>query len=423
MNFGDLKISENICELLKSGGIVTPTPVQEKVIPAARTGKDLIVRSKTGTGKTLAFLLPTIERLKKIPVTQALIISPTRELAAQTGEVAKKICRTAEFESVLICGGGDIERQKEKLKKIPQLLIGTPGRLLDHIRRGTIKISNVNKIIIDEADELLKLGFIEDVEKIVRETAGDRQMILCSATMPERIIKLATEFMKSPQMISTDTKKITLDNINQVVVKTTPEKKFSKLVEILEKENPYLAMIFCATKEETSAIAFELAKKKFEVDELHGDLTQQQRNFVLKKFRKAKIQILVATDIAARGLDIEGVTHVISYNVPRDTETYIHRIGRTGRAGESGTAITLTTPQESDRLRKIEQGIKKQISVRREVTRKPRTVQINSAKKSSGKKSDAKKISPKKSGDKKFSSKKPSPGKGVKNFKMRSRNR
>ncbi len=374
--FTELKVSAEICELLKRQGILKPTSVQEKVIPQARAGKDLIVQSKTGTGKTLAFLLPTVERLKKIPATQELIIAPTRELATQISKVAAEICAKLEIDSLLICGGQDIDRQKEKLKRIPQLVIGTPGRLLDHLRRGTVQLKNINKIVIDEADELLKLGFIEDVENLIRETAKDRQIILCSATMPLRIRQLAAEFLKSPQEILVETKTVTLENINQVVVKVSAEKKLARLCEILKNENPYLAMVFCATKENTSKLALELAKKNFEVDELHGDLTQQQRNFVLKKFREAKIQILVSTDIAARGLDIEGVTHVISYDVPRDVETYIHRIGRTGRAGENGTAITLVSANEVERLRRIESGIKKQIAVKRPAPKNPRTRQI-----------------------------------------------
>ena len=385
MKFSDLKINSEVCELLKRQGIITPTAVQEKIIPLARTGQDLILQAKTGTGKTLAFLLPTFERLKKISVTQSLIIAPTRELATQIFTVAAEIGKISEIETLLICGGQDIEREKNNLRRTPQLIIGTPGRLLDHLRRGTIQLRNVNKIVVDESDELLKLGFIEDVENLIRETSSDRQLILCSATMPARIRQLAAEFMKKPKEILIEPKTVTLENINQVVVKIPANKKFSKLVEILETESPYLGIIFCATKEKTSALALELAKKNFEVDELHGDLTQQQRNFVLKKFRDAKIQILVATDIAARGLDIEGVTHVISYDIPRDVETYIHRIGRTGRAGESGTAITLVTPEEIEKLRKIERGIKKQISVHRE-QKKSRTKQIKSVQKNSPRK-------------------------------------
>ena len=384
--FNDLKINSEVCEFLKRRGIVNPTAVQEKVIPAARSGKDLVVQSKTGTGKTLAFLLPTIERLKKVPATQELIIAPTRELATQIFQVAADLCKVTEIDSILICGGQDIDRQKEKLRRIPQSVIGTPGRLLDHLRRGTIQLKNVNKIIIDEADELLKLGFIEDVESLLRETAKDRQIILCSATMPLRIRQLAADFMKKPQEIFIETKIVTPKNTEQVVVKVKADKKFSKLIEILKEEQPYLAMIFCAKKETVSWLALELAKKKFEVDELHGDLTQQQRNFVLKKFRNAEIQILVATDIAARGLDIEGVTHVISYDVPRDAESYIHRIGRTGRAGESGRAITLATVEESEKLRRIERGIKKQIFVAKPAKKIARKKSLSAKKFSDSKK-------------------------------------
>ena len=365
MNFEELKVSAAVCEVLKRQGISEPTPVQERVIPQARAGKDLVVQAKTGTGKTLAFLLPTLERIKKIPVAQELIIAPTRELATQISKVAAGLCDVLELDSILICGGQDIERQKEKLRRIPQLIIGTPGRLLDHVKRGTIQLKNVNKVIVDEADELLKLGFIEDVENLLRETAADRQIILCSATMPARIRQLAADFLSSPKEIFVEAKTVTLENINQVVVKVNAEKKFARLVEILREENPYLAIVFCGKKETAAYLALELAKQKFEVEELHGDLTQQQRNFVMKKFRSAEIQILVATDIAARGLDVEGVTHVISYDVPRDVETYVHRIGRTGRAGESGTAITLVTADDVEKLSKIERGIKKQIAVQR----------------------------------------------------------
>ena len=414
MKFEELKINSEVAEFLRRRGIISPTKVQEQAIPAARSGRDLIIQSKTGTGKTLAFLLPTLERTKNISVAQVLIIAPTRELAMQISKVAAEICKILNLNSVLISGGKDIFAEKEKLRRTPQIIVGTPGRIADHFKRGTIQLKNVNKIVVDEADELLKLGFIEEVENLLQETSADRQLILCSATIPPRIRQLAAEFMRKPQEIFIDQKVVTLENINQVVVKVSAEKKFSRLVEILEKESPYLAIIFCGRKEKTSQLALELAKKNFAVDELHGDLTQQQRNFVLKKFREAELQILVATDIAARGLDIEGVTHVISYDIPRDVETYIHRIGRTGRAGEKGTAITFVTPGEVEKLSKIERGIKKQIEVQRpakKISRPKQKLKLsdkNSSKKFGGKKiSSAKKISNKKiSSTKKFSNKK-----------------
>ena len=359
--FKELKINDEIIAALKKQGIIEPTTVQEKAIPPARSGKDLIIQSKTGTGKTLAFLLPILEKIKRVPVTQALVIAPTRELALQIAKVASTLCSVINFDSAIICGGHDFERQKEKLKRKPQLVIGTPGRLLDLLNRKSLDLRNANKIVIDEADELLKLGFIEDVEQLIKSAAPDHQLILCSATMPERIQLLASQFMREPQKIFIEPKVITLENINQVIIKVKESSKVNKLCEVLENERPYLAMIFCATKEKTSWLAMELAQKGYAVEELHGDLTQQQRNFVLKKFREAELQLLIATDIAARGLDIEGVTHVISFDIPQDVTSYIHRIGRTGRAGQTGTAITFVNDKEMEKLRKIEAGIKKQL--------------------------------------------------------------
>ena len=375
--FSDLKINSDVCELLKKQGIITPTTVQEKLIPTARSGKDVIVQSKTGTGKTLAFLLPIMERIKKVDVTLALIIAPTRELALQISKVAANLGEVMEIDSVIICGGQDFERQREKLKKTPQLIIGTPGRLLDHLGRKAIDLSKVNKVVIDEADEMLKLGFIEDVEKLLIATANDGQLILCSATIPERIKMMATQFMKNPQTIFIEPQVVTLDNIKQSVIKVREGNKLNKLCEILEAEQPYMAMIFCAKKEETTWLSIELAQKGWEVDALNGDLTQQQRNFVLKKFREAKLQLLVTTDIAARGLDIEGVTHVISFDIPRSPVDYIHRIGRTGRAGQTGIAITFVTESEIDKLRNIETAIKKQLNIQNNQQEKSKPRRIN----------------------------------------------
>ena len=374
--FSDLKINQEICELLKKQGIINPTAVQEKLIPTARSGKDVIVQSKTGTGKTLAFLLPMMEKIKKIAVTQALIVAPTRELALQISKVAANLGTVMNIDSVIICGGQDFERQKEKLKRTPQLIIGTPGRLLDHLSRKAIDLSHVNKIVIDEADEMLKLGFIEDVETLIKAASNDSQLILCSATIPERIKRLAAQFMNDPQTIFIEPKVVTLDSIKQSVIRVKEGAKLDKLCEILEQEQPYLAIIFCAKKEKTTWLSIELAQRGWEVDALNGDLTQQQRNFVLKKFREAKLQLLVSTDIAARGLDIEGVTHVISFDIPPTPVDYIHRIGRTGRAGQTGRAITFVTDSEIDKLRIIETGIKKQLNIenKRQENKNPRRI-------------------------------------------------
>ena len=289
------------------------------------------------------------------------------------------------------------------------MIIGTPGRLLDHLSRKAIDLSHVNKVVIDEADEMLKLGFIEDVETLIKSSANDLQLILCSATIPERIQRLATQFMDNPQTIFIEPKVVTLDNIKQSVIRVKENAKLEKLCELLKSEQPYLAMIFCAKKEKTSWLAIELAQRGWEVDALNGDLTQQQRNFVLKKFREAKLQLLVSTDIAARGLDIEGVTHVISFDIPPTPVDYIHRIGRTGRAGQSGRAVTFVTDSEIDKLRVIESGIKKQLNIenKRQENKKPRRIndinkidkQASSTKKASKERSKINDRSQKRSGN------------------------
>ena len=362
MTFQDLNISEPLCELLRQHGIEEPTSVQEQAIPAVRSGKDLMVQSRTGTGKTLAFLLPVMEKIKKgVPTAQALIIVPTRELAVQISKVASIVGQTADVTSLVIYGGQDIERQKEKLRRHPQLIIGTPGRLLDHVRRRTVDISQVNRVVLDEADEMMKLGFLEDVELLLRHTAADRQLLLFSATIPERVRGLAHAYMRQPQHIAVEAEHVTLESIRQVIIDTTEETKLDRLCEIINQEQPYLAMVFCHTRKRVGMVAMALAQRGYLADELHGELTQVQRTLVLKRFRKAELQILVATDIAARGLDIEGVTHVINFDIPHRTEDYIHRIGRTGRAGEKGTAITFVNARQYEILRRIEAGIRARI--------------------------------------------------------------
>ncbi len=374
-SFQELNISQEVCELLQRRGIKVPTPVQEQGIPLVRGGRDLMVQAQTGTGKTLAFLLPIFEKIKKgVPVTQAIVITPTRELAVQIAKIASLLGSVTDIQSLVIYGGQDIERQKEKLRRHPQLIIGTPGRLLDHVRRGTIALGEVNKVVLDEADEMLKLGFIEDVERLLGKMASDRQLMLFSATMPARICVLAQRFMKDPRQLTIKSEHVTLDSIRQVIIDTTEETKLDKLCEVINTEQPYLAMVFCHTKKRTSMVALELARRGYLVDELHGELTQTQRTLVLKRFRKAELQILTATDIAARGLDIEGVTHVINYDIPQNTESYIHRIGRTGRAGGSGTAITFVNARQYDILRRIESGIRARIEKRRSERSRQHTI-------------------------------------------------
>lgn len=336
--------------------------MQEAAIPLVRAGRDVIVQAQTGTGKTLAFLLPIMEKIKpQADVAQALVVTPTRELAIQIEKVAKTLGAAMDIDALVIYGGQDIERQKQRLRRHPQLIIGTPGRLLDHLRRQTINLSQVNKVVLDEADEMMKLGFIEDVEVLLKACASDRQFMLFSATMPDRVKGLAAQYMHAPENIKIAAEHVTLDAIEQVIIDSTEETKLDKLCECINGDNPYLGMIFCHTKQRAHQVTMALAARGYLVDELHGDLSQVQRALVLKRFRKAELQLLCATDIAARGLDIEGVTHVFNYDIPHDAESYIHRIGRTGRAGQNGKAITFVNARQYDLLRRIEAGIKNRI--------------------------------------------------------------
>ena len=371
-HFDQLGVSETLCALLKKQGITEPTPVQEQALPPMRAGRDVIAQAQTGTGKTLAFLLPLLEKIKpQGAAAQALVIAPTRELAIQITRVAEPLGAALGIGTVVIYGGADIERQKEKLRRQPQLIIGTPGRLLDHVRRGTLALGSVNKVVLDEADEMLKMGFIEDVETLLTKTAQDYQLALFSATMPERIVRLTKRFMTNPAHIRIEGERATLENIEQIALSVSEGTKLDRLCASINEEAPYLAMVFCATKERTRTLMMELAQRGYLVDALSGDLTQTQRAFVLRQFRAAKLQILCATDIAARGLDIEGVTHVYNYDLPPTITDYIHRIGRTGRAGAQGKAITLVAAHQHEKLRKMEAALKERLR-RDAVKKKPR---------------------------------------------------
>ena len=371
-HFDHLGVSETLCALLKKQGITEPTPVQEQALPPMRAGRDVIAQAQTGTGKTLAFLLPLLEKIKpQGAAAQALVIAPTRELAIQITRVAEPLGAALGIGTVVIYGGADIERQKEKLRRQPQLIIGTPGRLLDHVRRGTLALGSVNKVVLDEADEMLKMGFIEDVETLLTKTAQDYQLALFSATMPERIVRLTKRFMTNPAHLRIEGERATLENIEQIALSVSEGTKLDRLCASINEEAPYLAMVFCATKERTRTLMMELAQRGYLVDALSGDLTQTQRAFVLRQFRAAKLQILCATDIAARGLDIEGVTHVYNYDLPPTVTDYIHRIGRTGRAGAQGKAITLVAAHQHEKLRKMEAALKERLR-RDAVKKKPR---------------------------------------------------
>ncbi|WP_226002570.1 DEAD/DEAH box helicase [Paenibacillus sp. BJ-4] len=356
-NFAALGVGQHWVDVLKEQGITAPTPVQQESIPLLMQDQDVIAEAHTGTGKTLAFLLPILQKMnleKRHP--QALVIAPTRELALQITEEAKRLAAIEPKLSLLaVYGGQDVERQLRKLKGGAQLIIGTPGRLLDHLRRGTLDLGGVKMLVLDEADQMLHMGFLNDVETILQEVPYRRQTMLFSATMPAGIRKLARVYMNEPIDVKVKSaSSVPVSQIRQVVVQTTDRGKQQALVDMLNTDRPYLAVIFCRTKRRAAKLNEELQEMGFASGELHGDLSQNKREQVMKAFREAKLQLLVATDVAARGLDVEGVTHVFNYDMPQDAESYIHRIGRTGRAGGKGVAVTLATPRDVPELRNIQ---------------------------------------------------------------------
>ncbi|MEO2074001.1 MAG: DEAD/DEAH box helicase [Bacillus sp. (in: firmicutes)] len=359
LDFLSLGISQSLVDQLRSLGIAKPTPIQEQAIPNVMKGSDIIAQAQTGTGKTFAFILPILERLRNdVDHIQALIVTPTRELALQiTEEVEKLIADHKGTDVLAVYGGQDVAKQLKKLKRNPQIVVGTPGRLLDHIRRETIRLSEISYLVLDEADQMLHIGFLGEVEDIIRETPKSRQTMLFSATMPPEIRKLAKKHMHDPEYIQIEKTQGPAENVKQIAIHTTDRAKQGTLIQLVETYRPFLAVIFCRTKRRVSKLYDVLKAHKFSCDELHGDLSQAKREQVMKRFRDAEIQLLIATDVAARGLDVEGVTHVFNYDIPQDSESYIHRIGRTGRAGMTGVALTFYTTDDRPTLELIEQEL------------------------------------------------------------------
>ena len=366
--FTSLGISEHLIKRLAKQDVRTPTPIQEETIPVLMNGQDVVAQAKTGTGKTIAFLLPILEKINpQATHIQALIVTPTRELALQITNELEKLSPTDEEINILAAyGGQDVDRQIKKLAGSIHIVVGTPGRLLDHIRRGTIDLSDISTLILDEADQMLHIGFIQEVEDIIKETPYTRQTGLFSATISKDVRKLAKRYMNNPQHIQIRDKEKMVEQIQQYVVETTDRKKQQALCKMIDEMQPFLGIIFCRTKRRVSKLQTEMKAKGYNTDELHGDLSQAKRENVMKKFREAKIHFLIATDVAARGLDVEGVTHVFNYDMPEDVESYIHRIGRTGRAGEDGVAVTFAALKDKQLLEMLEKGIGRKID-RKEV--------------------------------------------------------
>ena len=362
--FYEFGISDELLSTLSDMGFEEPTQIQKISIPPALKGKDLIGVAQTGTGKTAAFGIPIVEKEvrgeSKKPA--ALILVPTRELAMQVAQEMNKIGKRNGVISVPIYGGQSIERQIKSLKKGIDVVVGTPGRVIDHIKRKTLQLSRISTVVLDEADEMLNMGFIEDMQTILSETPDNRQTMLFSATMPEQIIKISKRYMTTPKKVRVDTKELVAAKIRQIFYEVKEGDKIKALTRILDVQDPALTLIFCHTKRDVDELAGKLQTLGYEAGAIHGDFTQSARDDMMRKFKKGEIDILVATDVAARGLDINDVTHVFNYAIPQNPDAYVHRIGRTGRAGKKGIAITFVTPREYRHLRLIERIAKTKIT-------------------------------------------------------------
>jgi ATP-dependent RNA helicase DeaD len=357
--FKDLGLSPPIQQAIDELGFDEPTPIQEQAIPELLGGHDVIGQAQTGTGKTAAFGLPLLQYLDPAnDEVQAVVLTPTRELCIQVTQALRAYAEHLEIEIVAVFGGAPIKSQQAQLRGGAQVVVATVGRMMDLMSRRSLVLTAARYIVLDEADEMLDLGFIEDVEKILRMCPSGRQTALFSATMPPPVKRLAESYMYDPTTISITPKTLTVDAIAQAFIEVGAKEKGSRLIELLRQEEPEQAIIFCRTKIGASRLERMLKEKGLDVKALHGDMSQGSRDGVMIAFKDHRVRLLVATDIAARGLDIEHVTHVINYDVPASSEVYVHRIGRTGRVGRTGRAITFVTPAQRDEIGRIERDVK-----------------------------------------------------------------
>ena len=366
ITFSKLGLSDSLLKSITAVGYEEPTPIQAMTIPVLLSGKDVIAQAQTGSGKTAAFGLPIIESIDpRDRHVQALVLCPTRELAIQVAEALHKYGRHKEVETLPIYGGQPYERQFRGLQRGPQIVVGTPGRVMDHMRRQTLNLDHTRFFVLDEADEMLDMGFVEDIEWILEQVPAERQTALFSATMPPRIAQLAARHMNQPERLMIAGSKMTVPLTRQTYYEVPRMRKVDALTRILDAETPALSMIFCRTKMGVDDLGEALMARGYEVETLHGDLSQAQRDRVMRRFRAGQADILIATDVAARGLDIPDVTHVFNFDIPESSEAYVHRIGRTGRAGKTGEAVTLVTPRETRWIHQIERIVKARIEPRR----------------------------------------------------------
>jgi ATP-dependent RNA helicase DeaD len=363
-DFSHLNLHPKLVQVVAELGYDTPTPVQAKVIPQMLDGKDIIAQSQTGSGKTAAFGLPVVQNLNpdhRSSFVQTLILTPTRELAIQVADAIAQYSVYLQVEVMAVYGGQHYGTSKRRLKKGVDIIVGTPGRLQDLMRQNILDLSHVKSVVLDEADEMLSMGFIEDIENILQNITDERQMTLFSATMPKPIRHLADRYMHKPQSITIDRKYLTVATTEQRYYLVNEEDKLAALTRLFESEEIGATLVFTRTRVSSGEVANQLIQRGFPAEALNGDLAQDARIRVLNRFRTGQINVLVATDVAARGLDIDDITHVFNYDLPNDPEAYVHRIGRTGRAGKEGVAISLVIPGELHQLNRIERYTKHQV--------------------------------------------------------------
>ena len=363
VRYADMKLIGPLAHAIELAGYKTTTPVQAAVIPLAMRGKDVIGQAQTGTGKTAAFLIPFLNRWRphtlKGPI--GLVMCPTRELALQVSHEAIKLAPSKKFRTVAVYGGAGMGKQLDGLTKGCDLVVGTPGRMLDHLRRGTMSLEHVRYVVLDEADRMLDIGFRPDIEKILRKCTEKRQTLLMSATVPDSIKRLVNRYMIDPVHLNMSPNVLTVDKIRQSYITVDEERKLELLFRVLEREKPRQALIFVERKRWADKLYDRLKGKVPGVSVIHGDLPQSHRERIMAGFRAGKVHCLIATDVAARGIDVSGISHVINYDLPVDIEAYVHRIGRTGRIGKDGVAISFVTPEQGGHLTDIEMTINKLI--------------------------------------------------------------
>jgi ATP-dependent RNA helicase DeaD len=355
LKFEEFNLSDGVSRAVRDMGFSVPTPIQEEAIPYALSGRDIIGQAQTGTGKTVAFGIPMVEKIEPLnKKVQAVVLTPTRELAVQVAKEIEKVGKYKKIAVLPVYGGQPIEKQLSQLRRGVHVVVGTPGRVIDHIRRGTLSLKSVHFAVLDEADRMLDMGFIDDMKFILAQIPSGCQKMMFSATIPSQIVWLIKRYMKDPVevMVSKDT--LTVPQIKQIFFEVTEFYKLDVLTKLIDLERGGVFLVFRRTKAGVDELAAALKARGYNVQAIHGNYSQRERDRVMRLFRMGKVDVVVATDVAARGLDIDGITHVVNYDIPQDAESYVHRIGRTGRAGKGGVAITFVTLWEYSELKRIQ---------------------------------------------------------------------